>query len=104
MTDRKKQTNRSIAYTPSPREGGRMSILVLVPTGETHSNGWQVYRPKGTPLSSNSKGLSGQYYTYDGEEMYKCGAPYKDEYGCFDGEAICSITNYIITRNADEVN
>lgn len=73
-----------------------MSILVLVPTGEIHSNGWQVYRPKGTSSSSNSEGLTGQYYTYDGEAMYKCGAAYKDEYGCFDGEAIYSITNYTI--------
>ena len=65
-------------------------------TGEIHTNGWEIYRKVGTKKQSNSKGLSGMYLAFDGTTMYVCGEPYKDEYGCHDGEPLWPISGYTI--------
>ena len=70
--------------------------LILYKTGEEHTNGMPIYRKKGDKKSSNSKGKSGIYYIFDGTTMYICGESYKDEYGCFDGEPLWSISGYTI--------
>ena len=70
--------------------------LLLQETGEIHTNSLPIYRKKGDCKSSNSKGKSGVYYIFDGTTMYICGEPYKDEYGCHDGEPLWPVTGYII--------
>ena len=63
----------------------------LYRTGETHQNGWDVFRKVNDKPRSNSKGLSGTYYLWDGERMYSVGSPYKDCRGWNDGEPFAPI-------------
>ena len=73
--------------------------ITLVKSGEIHTNGWEVYRPKGSKPSRNSKGLSGTVYVWDGEHMYICGKAYKDMYGCFDGEPLWRVSGYTLMED-----
>lgn len=70
----------------------------LLKTGETHSNGYPIYRElgKNRATSGVQTGLSGTYYFCDGDDMYVCGDSYKDEFGTFDGEPLWTIKDYII--------
>jgi hypothetical protein len=72
--------------------------LLLYRTGEEHTNGMPVYRKKGDRKAHNSKGKTGVYYIFDGTTMYVCGEPYKDEYGCYDGEPLWPISGYTIVE------
>ena len=68
--------------------------LLLYRTGEEHTNGM----PVGDRKAHNSKGKTGVYYIFDGTTMYVCGEPYKDEYGCYDGEPLWPISGYTIVE------
>ena len=70
-------------------------MIELYDTGQIHTNGWPIYRQVGKPMSA-------PYYIYTLGEMYLCGSPYRDEYGSFDGEAICEIHNYQIVNKKEE--
>ena len=72
--------------------------LLLYRTGEEHTNGMPVYRKKGDRKAHNSNGKTGVYYIFDGTTMYVCGEPYKDEYGCYDGEPLWPISGYTIVE------
>ena len=53
--------------------------MVLEPSGRTHNrNGWNLYQ------GTEDKNI--RMYAWDGEKMYVCGPPYKDEEGTWDGE------------------
>jgi len=70
--------------------------IELYKTGETHSNGSDVYRKLGDKPRSNHLGLSGTYYIGDSTEMFICGKGYKDDYGVWDGEPLWPIHNFTI--------
>ena len=72
--------------------------LLLYKTSETHTNGMEMYRQRGTKEWVNHRGKTGVYYVFDGTRMYVCGEPYKDEFGCHDGEPLWPITGYTIVE------
>ena len=76
--------------------GSTNQPIKLYKTGETHSNGEDIYRPVGEQPKSGMYGLTGKYYVFDGYNMYACDKPYKDDYGIFDGEPSYPIYNYVI--------
>ena len=79
-----------------PPIGSMNQKIELYKTGEKHSNGEDIYRPVGEQAKSGMYGLIGQYYVFDGYNMYACGKPYRDDYGTFDGEPEYPIYNYVI--------
>ena len=74
-------------------------MIKLYKTGETHSNGSDVYRKVGDK-PRKGKFLLGTYYVGDEKEMYVCSKGYTDQYGVWDGEPFCPIYNYqIVEKN-----
>tara|TARA_Y100000592_G_C5469435_1_gene318554 strand:- start:548 stop:1252 length:705 start_codon:yes stop_codon:yes gene_type:complete len=72
-----------------------LPTLRLYKTGETHSNGQDVYRKVGD-VPKSGQYLTGTYYVGDKDEMYICGSGYVDKYGAWDGEPLYDLHDYTI--------
>lgn len=65
-------------------------MIRLYPTGETHTNGGEIFRKVGHKPREGRYGLGGKYFVSGdkGKSMYECGSPYMDMEGCHDGEPL----------------